>query len=62
MPLRPIYINPDPWYKTWGWKVALGIVFAVLLYFALHVSPEQIAACVEHTGWSEARCRVEMTR
>lgn len=62
MTLGPIYINPDPWYKTWGWKAALGIAFAVLFYFAFHVSPEQIAACVEHTGWSEARCQVELTR
>lgn len=40
----------------------VGVVFLVLCIFAFRVSPEDIAACVESTGWSEDRCQVELTR
>lgn len=56
-----ICINPDPWWKRWGWKLALGIVLAVLFYYAFRVTPEMVAACVEHTGWSEERCKVKLS-
>ena len=41
---------------------AFFAVFLVMFYFAFSVSPEDVAACVENTGWSEARCEMELTR
>ena len=40
----------------------LAALFGACLYFGFRVTPEQLAACVESTGWTEARCNMELTR
>lgn len=46
----------------WSVKVAFAVFMLGMLYLGFHTSPEQIAACVEHTGWSAERCQIELTR
>lgn len=30
--------------------------------YALRITPESIKACIDNTGWSQARCEVELMR
>lgn len=57
-------LNEDDFYvllKIGGIAVGAVLLLTMLLY-SFHVSPEQIADCVEATGWTEARCTWELNR
>lgn len=43
-------------------KILLSAAFISVFILAFSVSEKDINACVEKTGWSEQRCKVEMTR
>lgn len=43
--------------------ITLSTLFlAPVAYAALHLSPEDVERCVAKTGWSVARCEVELNR
>lgn len=42
--------------------IALAVLLLVIAGFALRVSPEDVAKCVEANGWTEARCEWELQR
>lgn len=40
----------------------IALALSVLCLWFARVTPEQVQACAEHTGWTEARCQVELGR
>ncbi len=40
----------------------LAALFGTALYFGFRVTPEQLASCMEVTGWTAERCEWELHR